>query len=167
MGYDKLQSSAKHLVAEEKQINALLTMTALVGTHAIMISKTIILNLIVLQLFLWYCDRTTDLIVHQAARNQRLKPVVKCFWWAVLKTITTWIVRRLREAGRGGWYGEEDKEENRTKQENHQAAETFSGTQILPIFFLSFFFFLSLQMLNWSDYKALVCFVLLQWKSEN
>ena len=32
MGYAKLQSSAKHLVAEEKQINALLTMTALVGT---------------------------------------------------------------------------------------------------------------------------------------
>lgn len=51
------------------------------------------------------------------------------------------------EGKKGGWYGEEDKEENRTKQENHHAAETFSGTQILPIFFLSFFF-LSLQMLN-------------------
>lgn len=132
-----------------------------------MISKTIILSLIVLQLFLWYCDRTTDLIVHQAARNQRLKPMVKWFWWAVLKTITTWILRRLWEVGREGWYGEEDKEENRTKQENHQAAETFSGTQILPIFFPFFFCFLSLQMLNWSDYKALVCFVLLsvkKWK---
>jgi len=32
MGYAKLQSFAKHLVAKEKQINALLTMTALVGT---------------------------------------------------------------------------------------------------------------------------------------
>lgn len=79
MQYAKLQSSAKHLVVEEKQINALLTMTAVVGTAYNHNFQNNYLNLIALQLLFWCCDKTTDLMVHQAARNQRLKPMVKCF----------------------------------------------------------------------------------------
>lgn len=47
MEYAKLQSSAQHLVAEEKQINALLTMIILVDCTACSHhSKTIILNIL-------------------------------------------------------------------------------------------------------------------------
>lgn len=78
MQYAKLQSSAKHLVVKEKQIKAL-TMTAVVGTAYNHNFQNNYLNLIALQPLGWCCDKTTDLMVHQAARNQRLKPMVKCF----------------------------------------------------------------------------------------
>lgn len=77
MEYAKLQNSAQHLIAEEKQINALLTTIILVNCTACSHhSKTIILNLLALYLLFCFCDKTTDLIVHQAARNQRLKQMV-------------------------------------------------------------------------------------------
>lgn len=71
--------------------------------------------LIALQLLYWYYDKTTDLIVYQAARHQRLKPMIKRFRGVVLKTM--WTVLRLPEGGRGWLYGKGDKEENGTKQE--------------------------------------------------
>lgn len=133
-----------------------------------MISKTIILNLIALQLFLWCCDKNPDLIVHQAALKQRLKPVVK--WrageWGWKLSPHGWF-SGCRKVEGGGPPEEGGKVENRTKRKSQQAAELFNSTQILPILLFSFLFFLSFQMLNWGDYNLLFVLFCFQLKSEN
>lgn len=62
----------------EKQINALLTISAQVGKAC---NHDFQNNYFEFNssptLFLWCCDKNTDLIVHQAAIKQRLKPMVK------------------------------------------------------------------------------------------